>query len=155
MRRVHCHPPIYSTKWLRLEALSHYLYPRTTLCYWSLQHVYCLYTTEEAHLVMPSLPVSICAHQRELASKIKTESKTLLYDSITPALSQTEWATEEGYVRLHIYAGKKNKHNPVLAGNKWLITLCVVFGKWESSNKTNPGISVKFCNTANCTGGKL
>lgn len=31
---------------------------------------------------MPSLPVSICAHQRELASKIKTESKTLLYDSI-------------------------------------------------------------------------
>lgn len=56
---------------------------------------------------MPSLPVSICAHQRELASKIKTESKILLYDSITPALSQTEWATEEGYVRLHIYAEKK------------------------------------------------
>lgn len=52
-----------------------------------------------------------------------------------------------------IYMQKKNKHNPVLAGNKWLITLCVVFGKWESSNKTNPGISVKFCNTANCTGG--
>ncbi|XP_022046030.1 kin of IRRE-like protein 3 isoform X6 [Acanthochromis polyacanthus] len=29
---------------------------------------------KEAHLVMPSLPVSICAHQRELASKIKTEN---------------------------------------------------------------------------------
>ncbi|KAJ8400387.1 hypothetical protein AAFF_G00397700 [Aldrovandia affinis] len=29
---------------------------------------------KEAHLVMPSLPVSICAHQRDLASKIKTES---------------------------------------------------------------------------------
>lgn len=65
-----------------LETVSHCLFPRTKLCYWSLQHVYCLYTTEEAHLVMPSLPVSICAHQRELASKIKTESKTLLYDSI-------------------------------------------------------------------------
>lgn len=62
--------------------VSRCLYPRPNLCYWSLQHVYCLYTTEEAHLVMPSLPVSICAHQRELASKIKTESKTLLYDSI-------------------------------------------------------------------------
>lgn len=70
------------TKWFRLETVSRCLYPRPNLCYWSLQHVYCLYTTEEAHLVMPSLPVSICAHQRELASKIKTESKTLLYDSI-------------------------------------------------------------------------
>uniref|UniRef100_A0A1A8EY37 Kin of IRRE like 3 n=1 Tax=Nothobranchius korthausae TaxID=1143690 RepID=A0A1A8EY37_9TELE len=29
---------------------------------------------KEVHLVMPSLPVSICAHQRELASKIKTEN---------------------------------------------------------------------------------
>ncbi|XP_060929439.1 kin of IRRE-like protein 3 [Limanda limanda] len=29
---------------------------------------------KEAHLVMPTLPVSICAHQRELASKIKTEN---------------------------------------------------------------------------------
>ncbi|XP_034080644.1 kin of IRRE-like protein 3 isoform X13 [Gymnodraco acuticeps] len=29
---------------------------------------------KEAHLVMPSLPVSICAHQRELASKVKTEN---------------------------------------------------------------------------------
>ncbi|XP_077578753.1 kin of IRRE-like protein 3 isoform X2 [Stigmatopora nigra] len=29
---------------------------------------------KEAQLVMPSLPVSICAHQRELASKIKTEN---------------------------------------------------------------------------------
>ncbi|XP_036821050.1 kin of IRRE-like protein 3 isoform X6 [Oncorhynchus mykiss] len=29
---------------------------------------------KEAHLVMPSLPVSICTHQRELASKIKTEN---------------------------------------------------------------------------------
>ncbi|XP_062416506.1 kin of IRRE-like protein 3, partial [Pungitius pungitius] len=29
---------------------------------------------KEAHLVMPSLPVSICAHQRDLASKIKTEN---------------------------------------------------------------------------------
>ncbi|CAL8335077.1 unnamed protein product [Boreogadus saida] len=29
---------------------------------------------EDAHLVMPTLPVSICAHQRELASKIKTEN---------------------------------------------------------------------------------
>ncbi|XP_062329301.1 kin of IRRE-like protein 3 isoform X2 [Osmerus eperlanus] len=29
---------------------------------------------KDAHLVMPSLPVSICAHQRELASKIKTEN---------------------------------------------------------------------------------
>ncbi|CAG02865.1 unnamed protein product, partial [Tetraodon nigroviridis] len=50
------------------------LCPSPDCCYWSLQHVYCLYTTEEAHLVMPSLPVSICAHQRELASKIKTEN---------------------------------------------------------------------------------
>lgn len=55
---------------------------KTQLCLWSLQHVCYLCTTEEAHLVMPSLPVSICAHQRELASKIKTESKTLLLDSI-------------------------------------------------------------------------
>ncbi|XP_030236546.1 kin of IRRE-like protein 3 isoform X2 [Gadus morhua] len=31
-------------------------------------------TFEDAHLVMPTLPVSICAHQRELASKIKTEN---------------------------------------------------------------------------------
>ncbi|XP_047248176.1 kin of IRRE-like protein 3 isoform X2 [Girardinichthys multiradiatus] len=29
---------------------------------------------KEVHLVMPSLPVSICAHQREVASKIKTEN---------------------------------------------------------------------------------
>ncbi|XP_077467272.1 kin of IRRE-like protein 3 isoform X5 [Stigmatopora argus] len=29
---------------------------------------------KEAQLVMPSLPVSICTHQRELASKIKTEN---------------------------------------------------------------------------------
>ncbi|CAL8335075.1 unnamed protein product [Boreogadus saida] len=29
---------------------------------------------KDAHLVMPTLPVSICAHQRELASKIKTEN---------------------------------------------------------------------------------
>ncbi|XP_016354947.1 kin of IRRE-like protein 3, partial [Sinocyclocheilus anshuiensis] len=29
--------------------------------------------TEDAHLVMPTLPTSICAQQRELASKIKTE----------------------------------------------------------------------------------
>lgn len=35
-----------------------------------------LYATEDAHLVMPTLPTSICAQQRELASKIKTESKT-------------------------------------------------------------------------------
>lgn len=34
-----------------------------------------LYTAEDAHLVMPSLPASICAQQRELSSKIKTESK--------------------------------------------------------------------------------
>lgn len=66
----------------RVEADGRCLCPSPDCCYWSLQHVYCLYTTEEAHLVMPSLPVSICAHQRELASKIKTESKTLLYDSI-------------------------------------------------------------------------
>lgn len=66
----------------RLDSDGLCLCPSPDCCYWSLQHVYCLYTTEEAHLVMPSLPVSICAHQRELASKIKTESKTLLYDSI-------------------------------------------------------------------------
>ncbi|XP_026116665.1 kin of IRRE-like protein 3, partial [Carassius auratus] len=30
--------------------------------------------TEDAHLVMPTLPTSICAQQRELASKIKTEN---------------------------------------------------------------------------------
>ncbi|KAM4590339.1 kin of IRRE-like protein 3 isoform 2-T2 [Fundulus diaphanus] len=29
---------------------------------------------KEVHLVMPSLPVSICAHQREVASKIRTEN---------------------------------------------------------------------------------
>ncbi|XP_034023914.1 kin of IRRE-like protein 3 isoform X13 [Thalassophryne amazonica] len=29
---------------------------------------------KEVHLVMPSMPVSICAHQRELASKIKAEN---------------------------------------------------------------------------------
>lgn len=39
-----------------------------------------LYTTEDAHLVMPSLPASICAQQRELSSKIKTESKPSLPD---------------------------------------------------------------------------
>lgn len=66
----------------RVESDGRCLCPSPDCCYWCLQHVYCLYTTEEAHLVMPSLPVSICAHQRELASKIKTESKTLLYDSI-------------------------------------------------------------------------
>uniref|UniRef100_A0A8C1GDG6 Kirre like nephrin family adhesion molecule 3a n=1 Tax=Cyprinus carpio TaxID=7962 RepID=A0A8C1GDG6_CYPCA len=33
-----------------------------------------LYATEDAHLVMPTLPTSICAQQRELASKIKTEN---------------------------------------------------------------------------------
>lgn len=73
------HPCI---KWHRLESECHCLCPRPNLYCWSLQHVYCLYTTEEAHLVMPSLPVSICAHQRDRASKIKTESKTLFYNSI-------------------------------------------------------------------------
>ncbi|CAL8360822.1 unnamed protein product [Merluccius merluccius] len=29
---------------------------------------------KDAHLVMPTLPVSICAHQRDLSSKIKTEN---------------------------------------------------------------------------------
>ncbi|KAG7268644.1 hypothetical protein CRUP_020964 [Coryphaenoides rupestris] len=29
---------------------------------------------KDAHLVMPTLPVSICTHQRELSSKLKTES---------------------------------------------------------------------------------
>uniref|UniRef100_A0A3B3V153 Kirre like nephrin family adhesion molecule 3 n=1 Tax=Poecilia latipinna TaxID=48699 RepID=A0A3B3V153_9TELE len=33
----------------------------------------CTRSQREVHLVMPSLPVSICAHQREVASKIKTE----------------------------------------------------------------------------------
>ena len=50
-----------------------------------IQHVVVVYT-EDAHLVMPSLPVSICAQQRELASKIKTESKTPLYDKYEPLL---------------------------------------------------------------------
>uniref|UniRef100_A0A8C9VYE9 Kirre like nephrin family adhesion molecule 3 n=1 Tax=Scleropages formosus TaxID=113540 RepID=A0A8C9VYE9_SCLFO len=35
------------------------------------------FVTEEVRLVMSSLPVSISAHQRDLASKIKTESKIL------------------------------------------------------------------------------
>lgn len=39
-----------------------------------------LYTAEDAHLVMPSLPASICAQQRELSSKIKTESKPSMPD---------------------------------------------------------------------------
>ncbi|KAF3692987.1 Kin of IRRE-like protein 3 [Channa argus] len=47
-----------------------YLHP--VLC--SLPPTHVPSDSEEAHLVMPSLPVSICAHQRELASKIKTEN---------------------------------------------------------------------------------
>lgn len=133
------------TKWLRLETVSHCLYPWTNLCYWSLQHVYCLYTTEEAHLVMPSLPVSICAHQRELASKIKTESKILLYDSIISIvpnrMSHRRRLCEIAYVC-------RKKDNLVLTGNKWLIMLCIVFGKWGSSHKPNPGIFARFCTTA-------
>ncbi|XP_034147985.1 kin of IRRE-like protein 3 isoform X2 [Esox lucius] len=34
----------------------------------------CTSSQRNVHLVMPSLPVSICAHQRELPSKIKTEN---------------------------------------------------------------------------------
>ncbi|KAG7470495.1 hypothetical protein MATL_G00114450 [Megalops atlanticus] len=34
----------------------------------------CTRSQRKKHLVMPSLPVSICAHQRDLASKIKTEN---------------------------------------------------------------------------------
>lgn len=71
---------------------------------------------------MPSLPVSICAHQRELASKIKTESKTLLYDSIlsiVPDCTTTEWLCEIAYA----YGGK----DYLLSGNTWLIVQCLKF----------------------------
>ena len=111
------------SKWLWLETV-HCLLPRIKLCYWSPQHVYCLYTTEEAHLVMPSLPVSICAHQRELASKIKTESKTLLYDSIISIVPNRMSPRAEGCVEIAYVCGKDNL---VLAGDKWLIMLCIVF----------------------------
>ncbi len=83
--------------------------------------------------------------QANLRQKVR-----LCYMTVSSALSQTEWATVEGCVRLHMYA---EKDNLVLAGNKWLIMLCIVFGKWGSSHKPNPGIFAKFCNTANCTGG--
>lgn len=82
----------------RVDSVGRCLYPSPDLCYWSLQHVYCLYTTEEAHLVMPSLPVSICAHQRELASKIKTESKTLLCDSILSIVPKQNAPPGEGCI---------------------------------------------------------
>lgn len=49
-----------------------------------------LYATEDAHLVMPTLPTSICAQQRELASKIKTESKTC-YLTVTNASRWAVW----------------------------------------------------------------
>lgn len=65
---------------------------------------------------MPSLPVSICAHQREVASKIKTESKTLLYDSITSALSQIELAINGETADC---ISVKGKDNAVLAGKQY------------------------------------
>lgn len=53
---------------------------------------------------------------------------------------------------MRLYVEKKD--NLVLAGNKRLIILCIVFGgKWGSSDRPNPWILAKFCNTANSTGG--
>lgn len=102
----------------RLHSDGLCLCPSPDCCYWSLQHVYCLYTTEEAHLVMPSLPVSICAHQRELASKIKTESKTLLYDSILSFVPNR--------LPLHGMAVSDCiKKDYLLSGNSWLIVQCL------------------------------
>lgn len=88
-RYVHYHLPVYQVTQVWRQSGTVSFQKANKLCYWSLQHVYCLYTTEEAHLVMPSLPVSICAHQRELASKIKTESKNLS-DSYHQLCPQTQ-----------------------------------------------------------------
>lgn len=119
---VHCDPFVFRVS--RVDSVSCCLYPSPELCSWSLQHVYCLYTTEEAHLVMPSLPVSICAHQRELASKIKTESKTLLYDSILSIVPNRMPHHGKAVCEIaNAYVGK----DYLLSGNTWVIVQCLKF----------------------------
>ena len=98
---------------------------------WPVFSMLSLYTTEDAHLVMPSLPVSICAHQRELASKIKTESKTLLYASIiricpkwAAVLSRTVWDAL-------MYADKKKKTKWI---NASLAVYCLRYGDFQQAH---------------------
>lgn len=84
----------------------------------------------------PHCPSPSVLTRENLQAKLKQKVR-LCYMTVSSALSQTEWATVEGCVRLHMCA---EKDNLVLAANKWLIMLCVVFGKWGSSHKPNPGI---------------
>lgn len=99
---------------------------------------------------MPSLPVSICTHQRELASKIKTESKTLIYDSIISIVPNK--MSHRGMLCEIAFVCRKDNLG---VGRKWMINNSfIVCGKWGNSCRTNLGIIAKFCITANCTRAK-
>lgn len=84
---------------------------------------------------MPSLPVSICAHQRELASKIKTESKTLLYDSIQSFVPNRMPHHGARLCEIaYAYVGRDD----LLSGNAWLIV---------------PSLASRYLLAARCTKG--
>lgn len=73
----------------------------------------------------PHCPSPSVLTRENLQAKLKQKVR-LCYMTVSSAFSQTEWATVEGCVRLHMCA---EKDNLVLAGNKWLLMLCIVFGK--------------------------